>query len=64
VAARRLWAALGLSSGRFVSAAQQFTMYLGRIWKYPINQPFVPYMHRISVGIVRFKQRGGEAVEL
>jgi hypothetical protein len=34
-----------------------FTLYLGQIWKYPINQPeecfggsAVPYMHRISLG--------------
>jgi hypothetical protein len=40
VAARWLWAAPGLSSGCFASAAaQQFTLYIGRIWKYPINQP-------------------------
>ena len=49
----------------------QFTVYLGRIWKYPINQreecsrgSVVPYLHRISLGIVGFERKGGEAVKL
>ena len=59
VAARRSWAAPGLSSGRFVVAAAAIYIDLGRIWKYPINQQeecfggsFVLHMHQISLGIV------------
>ena len=54
VAARRSWAAPGLSGGRFVVAAASITLHLGRIWKYPINQQeecfggsIVLHMHRI-----------------
>jgi hypothetical protein len=61
----------GLSSGRFASATEQFTLCESEYWKYPINQPdecsrgsIVLHMHRMSLGIVRFKQRGGEVVEL
>jgi hypothetical protein len=57
-----------MSSGRFASAAEQFTMY--EAGKYPIKQQeecfgnsIVPYMHRISLGIVGFEQKGGEAVK-
>ena len=70
VAARRSWAAPGLSSGRFVVAAAAIYIDLGRIWKYPINQQeecfggsVVLHMHRISSGIVGIERRGGEVVE-
>jgi hypothetical protein len=68
VAVRRSWAAPGLCSGRFGVAA---TAIYSRIWKYPINQleecsrgSVVAHMHRISLGIVGFEQKGGEAVKL
>ena len=71
VAARRSWAARGLSSGRFAVVAPVFALYEVEYWKYPFNQPdecfrgsVEPHMHRISSGIVRIERRGGEVVEL
>ena len=73
VAARRSWAARGLSSGRFAVGHRVFTLYLGRIWKYPFNQPdecfrgsVEPHMHRISLGIGHARaemRRSGRTVE-
>jgi hypothetical protein len=63
-AAQRPWAAL-------LSPPQQFTLYKVGYWKYPINQQeecfgcsIVLHMHRISLDIVGFERKGGEAVEL
>jgi hypothetical protein len=71
VAARRSWSAPGLSAATLLSPPQQFTVYKVGYWKCPINQQagcfggsIVLHMHRISLGIVGFERKGGEAVEL
>ena len=72
VAARWSWAAPGLSSGRFFVAATAIYSVFRRNLEIPHQSAggvfsrgsVVPYMHRISLGIVGFERKGGEAVEL
>jgi hypothetical protein len=71
VAARRSWVAPGMSAAALLLLPQQFTLYKVGYWKYPINQQeecfggsIVLHMHRISLDIVGFEQKGGEAVKL
>jgi hypothetical protein len=60
-----------MSAAALLSPPQQFTLYKVGYWKYPINEQeecfggsIVLHMHRISLDIVGFEQKGGEAVEL
>jgi hypothetical protein len=71
VAARWSWVAPGMSAAALLSLTQQFTLCKVRYWRYPINQQeecfggsIVLHMHRISLDIVGFEQKGREAVEL